>query len=126
MKNARLIAPRQSQGLRRQRSRIGRGKIVAADHTGNEPQQSEAHMRDGGIREHALHVRLCQRDEVSKGHRCGGKDRDDRHPDARHRQQRNKEELDHEGEGADLQVVKAGILRTCRPIMKGEVFIPEA
>jgi 4-oxalomesaconate tautomerase len=29
------------------------------------------------------------------------------------------------GSGADLQVVRAGILRTCRPIMKGEVYIPE-
>jgi len=34
--------------------------------------------------------------------------------------------LETKGEGADLQVVRAGILRTCRPIMKGEVFIPEA
>ncbi len=34
--------------------------------------------------------------------------------------------LETTGEGADLQVVRAGILRTCRPIMKGEIFIPEA
>ncbi|MDB5546149.1 MAG: hypothetical protein JWO64_3298, partial [Hyphomicrobiales bacterium] len=34
--------------------------------------------------------------------------------------------LETSGEGANLQVVRAGILRTCRPIMKGEVFVPEA
>lgn len=34
--------------------------------------------------------------------------------------------LETSGEGGNLQVVRAGILRTCRPIMKGEVFIPEA
>jgi 2-methylaconitate cis-trans-isomerase PrpF len=33
--------------------------------------------------------------------------------------------LETSGEGSDLQVVRAGILRTCRPIMKGEVFVPE-
>ncbi len=34
--------------------------------------------------------------------------------------------LETSGAGADLQVVRAGILRTCRPIMKGEVYVPEA
>ena len=29
------------------------------------------------------------------------------------------------GTGRDLNVVRAGILRTCRPIMQGQVFIPE-
>ena len=29
-----------------------------------------------------------------------------------------------EGEGSGLRVVRAGILRTCRPIMRGEVFVP--
>lgn len=33
--------------------------------------------------------------------------------------------LETTGSGADLQVVRAGLLRTCRPIMKGEVFVPE-
>jgi hypothetical protein len=32
--------------------------------------------------------------------------------------------LETTGEGKDLQVVRAGILRTCRPIMKGEVYVP--
>ncbi len=30
------------------------------------------------------------------------------------------------GEGASLQVIRAGVLRTARPIMRGEVFVPEA
>ncbi len=32
--------------------------------------------------------------------------------------------MDTSGSGADLQVHRAGILRTCRPIMQGQVFVP--
>jgi 2-methylaconitate cis-trans-isomerase PrpF len=28
------------------------------------------------------------------------------------------------GEGATLKVIRAGILRTARPIMQGQVFVP--
>lgn len=34
--------------------------------------------------------------------------------------------LETSGSGPETQVVRAGILRTCRPIMKGEVFVPDA
>jgi 4-oxalomesaconate tautomerase len=32
--------------------------------------------------------------------------------------------MDTSGSGADLKVSRAGILRTCRPIMQGQVFVP--
>src|SRR6266567_8769723 len=47
---------------------------------GNESEKDVADMRDGGIREEALHVGLGERSEVAPGERSYGDTRDDVHP----------------------------------------------